>query len=165
MDLWLIRHAVAAGAEPDAPDDPRPLTESGRRKFKKAVRGLKRLGITFDRIAHSPKLRAADTAEILLPCLDADPEGREGTEVTELLAREPSPELMRFLEEKSAFTLALVGHQPWLGALASWLVTGDVAHEDRFPLEKGGAMHLIGEPRPAGMAIVASLSPKLLRKL
>ena len=40
LELYLVRHAVAAESGPDWPDDAaRPLTPDGASKFRKAVEG------------------------------------------------------------------------------------------------------------------------------
>ena len=61
--LWLLRHGEAepAGAGPDAE---RPLTERGRAQAQAAGRALLRLGVDFDAVYASPRLRALDTARL-----------------------------------------------------------------------------------------------------
>jgi phosphohistidine phosphatase len=61
--LWLLRHGDAepAGAGPDAG---RPLTERGRAQAQAAGRALVRLGVEFDAVYASPRLRALDTARL-----------------------------------------------------------------------------------------------------
>ena len=46
-------------------DPARPLTDDGRKSVENVGAHLARLGITFDRVFHSGKLRAQQTAEIL----------------------------------------------------------------------------------------------------
>lgn len=153
MDLFLIRHAIA---EDGADDAARPLSDEGAKKFSRAVRGLDALGLRFDRVLHSPKRRAVETAERLGPlAADAD------FEVTTLLAEPPSDELLSHLHGR---TVALVGHEPHLSALLAWLVVG-APDEGNFLLKKGGVAHLSGEPEPGGMQLVALYPPKTLREL
>jgi phosphohistidine phosphatase len=59
MDLYLIRHAIAEDGDDD---DARPLSAKGAKKFKQAVKGLRALGVRFDRVLHSPRRRAVETA-------------------------------------------------------------------------------------------------------
>jgi phosphohistidine phosphatase len=59
--LWLLRHAEAADG---VPDDERPLTERGILQAEAAGRALERLGTHIDACLTSPKLRAAQTAEL-----------------------------------------------------------------------------------------------------
>src|SRR5215216_1931675 len=110
MDLYIVRHAVAFGRDPDRwPDDSkRPLTPEGEEEFRVAARGLAQLASRVDAILSSPYLRAWRTAEILSE-LDSWP------------APEPSPVLEPTLPpEKAAFALedyadansvAVVGHR------------------------------------------------------
>jgi len=155
VKLYLIRHAIALEAAPGQSDDARPLSLEGIEKFKEVVRGLERLKVKFDRLYHSPKLRAVQTAELLVPLLEGE------TEVTPYLAGEPSPELLKTLQGSS---VALVGHEPWMSDLCAWLLTA--RQEGRsFPFKKGGVALLEGSPKPGGMKLLGFWPPKLLRRL
>ena len=70
MDLFLIRHAIAEERGEGLPDAERALTHKGRARFKLVVRSLARSGFRFDRVYHSPWLRAVQTAELLAPLND-----------------------------------------------------------------------------------------------
>src|SRR2546426_10063796 len=63
MRLLIIRHATAVprGA-PDMPDDERPLTKRGERRFRRAAQGLARLMKRPDTLPTSPPPRAPPTA-------------------------------------------------------------------------------------------------------
>jgi phosphohistidine phosphatase len=154
MQLFLVRHAIAAASAPERPDASRPLTAEGREKFSRAVRGARALGWRFDHIYHSPLTRAAQTAELLAPLLKGP--------MTALpdLARAPDEEMLAHIEGTK---VALVGHEPHLGALLSWLVTGDPGRGERFCFKKGGVALLVGEPRPGAMTLEGLVTPKLLR--
>lgn len=163
MQLTIIRHAIA---EPGADDAARPLTKKGRRRFERAVETLDELGVRFDRVLHSPKRRAVETAELLVPLLKA-PRGattsgeRTGELVsTPLLARAPGVELWALLDSER---LGVVGHEPHLSSLLSWLLTGE-ASGSAFELKKGGVAQLEGEPSPGGMKLKALFTPKVLRR-
>ncbi|HEY8376403.1 MAG TPA: phosphoglycerate mutase family protein [Nannocystis sp.] len=156
MLLYLVRHAIAAEPSPLRPDDLRPLTPAGERKFAAAVRGAARLGWRFDRCYHSPKLRAVQTAALLRPLV------RGPLQALPDLARPPDVELLAHLEGER---VALVGHQPFLGALIAWLTTGENGRGESFALKKGGFAVLTGAPRPGAMALRALVPPKLLRRL
>lgn len=151
MRLALIRHAIA---EEGDDDDARPLSKKGRKRFQDEVQALTALGLRFERVLHSPKLRAVQTAELLAALADA------GLEVTPLLARAPSEELIESLRGES---LALVGHEPHLSTLLAWLVTGDRALGARVELKKGAVALLEGEAKPGGMQLLALLPPRVLR--
>ena len=151
MELTLIRHAIA---EDGADDSARPLSKKGRKRFAQSVKTLRKLGLRFDRVLHSPKLRAAETAKLLSPLCEGE------LQATPLLAKEPGVELWELLEGER---LAVVGHEPHLSELMSWLVTGEASGAN-FDLKKGGVAQLEGEPGPAGMRLCTLLSPRVLRR-
>jgi len=62
MRLYLVQHGEAKREEEDPS---RPLTENGRREVEIVAKFLSEAGIKIDKILHSGKLRAAQTAEIL----------------------------------------------------------------------------------------------------
>ena len=66
MRVILLRHGIAHDrADPACPADPgRALTEEGRKKTRKAVRRLVRVGVQVTRIITSPYVRAKETADI-----------------------------------------------------------------------------------------------------
>ena len=137
-------------------DAARALTPQGVARFRRVVTGLQRLGVTLDRVYHSPKLRAARTAALLAPI------ARGESSATLNLSRTPARPL---LAELRGERVALVGHEPWLGMLAAWLVTGDRARGARFPLKKGGVIVLDGTLRAGAMRLVAALPPRTLRRV
>src|SRR5215469_6165377 len=65
--IYLVRHGIAVdhADRGDLPDDDRPLTAKGRRRFRRAARAFARMGETPDLLFTSPLIRAAQTAEIL----------------------------------------------------------------------------------------------------
>ena len=164
MDLLLIRHADAApknvAARPIARDAvrlldaSRPLTKHGRARLWRTVHGLERLSVSFDRIYHSPKLRSTETADALSSLLHGE------TIVTRLLCAPPGEALLREIHGEN---VAVVGHQPYLGALLALVVAGGIAL--RFGLEPSCVAWLRGDLRPGGMHVRALLSRRVLRAL
>jgi phosphohistidine phosphatase len=155
MELLLVRHAIAA---PGKRDDARPLTAEGREKFRREVDGLGRLGLRVDLLAHSPKLRAVETADLLVPLLSS----KGSTEVLSVLADPPGEPLLAWLAGAGE-CVALVGHQPWLGQLLAWLCTGEQKADASFELKKGGVALLTGTPSPGGMRLAWLLTPRMAR--
>ena len=130
--LYLVRHAIAEERGPEYPDDTkRPVSVRGRRRMKAAARGFAGLDPGVDMILTSPLVRAVQTAEILSREL-ADASLR----VCPSLAPEHPPEAVaQDLGRASAKgAIALVGHEPDLGALAAWLIGAKSA----LPFKKGG---------------------------
>ncbi len=157
MQLFLVRHAIAVPSAEDRPDAERPLTDEGRKRFAREVRGLDRLGVRLDRVLHSPWTRAVETAELLHRLLDGESLVEPG------LAREPDAELVAQLARGER--VAAVGHEPWMSELLALLVTGSKTHAERFRFKKGQVAWLEGEARPRGLVLVASLPPRVLRRL
>lgn len=156
MDLYLVRHAKAVPRSADMEDALRPLTPDGKKSFAVAVEGLARLGVTFDRLYHSPLLRAVETAELLIPLVHGE------SVSTVQLADDPSSALLR---ELSGRRVALVGHEPWMGELAAWLIHDDRSAADGFVVKKGGVIWLEGDPAPGKMLLRGFFPPKVLRAL
>lgn len=156
MELFLIRHGIAASGSAFRADAERPLTPQGRKRFAQAVMGLQQLGVRLDRLYHSPWLRAVETAALLRPVLQGE------AVCSAALARPPSQDL---LQEVVGTRVALVGHQPWLGELVHWLVIGGQSDGSAFAFKRGGVAWLEGQPQPGRMALRAFLPPKVLRGL
>lgn len=167
MELLVIRHGVAedreAFAESGQDDSLRPLTKEGRLKMEHVAKGLRRTVRSLDVIATSPFKRAEQTAKIVarsyghgeLEHLDAlTPDGTQRAFMTWLRGHANSDRV------------AVVGHDPHLPVLVSWLVTGE-AIDGRFRLRKGGAclLEIDGQPRAGKAIMLWSLTPSLLRRL
>jgi phosphohistidine phosphatase len=131
MHLYLIRHAQAEEPTQALLDADRKLTVKGLDQAKSLKKSLGLLEVRFDCLISSPWRRARQTASAL--------EGVSDTlEVSELLAASPSQALLRLIAEKSEnlTSLALVGHQPWMGVLTSQLLLGDSSHAAVFEYKK-----------------------------
>ena len=164
MQLYLVRHAIAEVVTASGSDADRALTDEGRDKMTRAVRGLVEIGVTFDRILTSPLRRAKETAEILA-------EGLGGVEigVAPELAAGASPQ--NVLDAAGAHAeadgLALVGHQPDLGQLASVLLSGSPS-TCPLPFRKGAVACFEGEIVAGGrhrMELEWFVTPKQLRAI
>ena len=154
MQLFVIRHGIAAEAKPGQADAERALTKDGRKKLKAVVKGMRALGWRFDRVVSSPWTRAIQTAELI---------GKREPMLTELLAQPPRSDLLSFFAT-AGDRLAIVGHEPWLSELVAWLAFGDTRHHDSIDLKKSSVTVLDGPPIPGGMVIHALLPPIVLAK-
>lgn len=140
MQLFLIRHAHA---EDGAPDALRPLSKRGRQQTRRLARFLRQCGdFAPEEIWHSPLLRAHETAALL----GRGARVRAPRQEVAGLAPEDSPALLARRLAQESRTLALVGHEPHLSALASLLVAG-AAEPARFAMKKGAALALEGTGR------------------
>jgi len=73
MLLHLLRHADAGDPEAwTGPDAARPLSEKGRKQSKRLGEHLSSLGFDTEVVITSPKVRAAQTAEIVAGLIDAE---------------------------------------------------------------------------------------------
>ena len=136
--IYLVRHGIAG--DPDAwkgPDDSRPLTGKGRRRFRETARAFVKLGDRVDLLCTSPLVRAVQTAEILADAIDLD-------EVYVLEEVRPDVPVQRLLErvaELDAKRVALAGHDPQLSGVAAALGNVEPARID-FP--KGAIIRFDG---------------------
>lgn len=166
MELLVIRHAIAMEREEYAltgrPDSDRPLTDTGRRRMRRNARGLQRISPHPDLIATSPWLRAADTARVVAETL-----GVERMETVDAMLPDRHPrELAEWLNERGDLaTVAVVGHEPHLGEVVTWLMSGNPGTHVEF--KKGGACLLRIDGRvDAGSAMLQwHLTPAQLRAL
>jgi phosphohistidine phosphatase len=116
--VYLIQHGEAKPPEPDA--EP-VLTENGRRDVEKTADFLRPLGITLDAVWHSVKTRAQQTAEIFASAVST----QNGVQQRDGLKPNDPVAPVKHAIEQAAGDLMIVGHLPFLGKLASLLVTGD----------------------------------------
>jgi phosphohistidine phosphatase len=166
MQLLVIRHAIAEDredfAESGKPDSDRPLTAFGKRRMRRNARGLRRVAPTIDVLASSPFRRAIETARIV-------GDAYEVKEIEELAALTPERaprELVTWLARNDAdATVAVVGHEPHVSLLVTWLLTGDST--PRVAFKKGGVCLLEIEGKPAAGTATMQwlLTPAQLRTL
>lgn len=162
VELYIVRHAIAAERGPAWPDDTkRPLTERGIERFKEAVDGLVWLDVQLDVIFTSPLVRARQTAEYLGAGLPAKPPVR----IADTLAPgHPPAQVMAQVarEARSKTRVAVVGHEPDLGELAAWVL----GTKRPIPFRKGGAARIDMDGLSGrGGSLAWLLTPKILRKL
>jgi phosphohistidine phosphatase len=160
--LYLVRHAIAAERGPAWPDDTkRPLTRRGIARMRQAVGGLRALDVRLRVIATSPLVRAEQTARLLADGLDGEPE----VVIVPALAPGYGPEAVAeaLIALGDAESIAIVGHEPDLGAFAGWLLRA--THAPAF--RKGGVccVDLHGPPGAGAAALVWMATPRMLRAL
>jgi phosphohistidine phosphatase len=160
VELYLIRHGIAAERGDAYPDDSkRPLTNEGISRLKQIAAGLSRLGVSFDQILTSPLTRAKQTADVFA----AEVDGKPPISVAQSLA--PGGKFPALIDDLSKYSrrsrIALVGHEPDLGQLAARLVGA------RAPLEfkKGGVARIdVDSLPPTGPGHLRWFAtPKMLR--
>jgi phosphohistidine phosphatase len=164
MTLYLVRHAYAGHADPAQwPDDAaRPLTEDGRRRFRAAARGLRRIAPEVELVLSSGYSRAWGTAELLHE-VAGWPEPRECRALEAEQSASSALDVLRGREER---TVAVVGHEPCLSTLAS-LLCADSEHWLRLQLKKGAvaAVRVDGDVEAGAGCLLWAVPPKILRAL
>ncbi|HEX4925245.1 MAG TPA: histidine phosphatase family protein [Bdellovibrionales bacterium] len=129
MKLLVVRHARAEErdefAEKSSNDDLRPLTKEGGEIMRSIAPRLREWCGAPDMLVSSPLVRAVQTAEIL-----AEEFGFEKIIQTSTLAPDEAPlEFVRWLARTAKNDdpdfICIVGHEPHLGSLISYLLTGE----------------------------------------
>jgi len=162
LELYLIRHGVAAERGDDYPDDSkRPLTNAGISRLRKEAKALDELGVAFDHIISSPLVRTRQTADIFAESLKSKP----SLSLSDALA--PAGTSTAVIQELAKYMrkgrIAVVGHEPNIGELAGRLIGA------RMPLEfKKGAICRIDfevfPPKGIGQ-LRWFVTPRMLREI
>jgi phosphohistidine phosphatase len=120
-EIYLIRHGVAEERGEKWPDDSkRPLTDDGMSRLRKSIRGLSRLGVSFDVVLTSSLVRAKQTAEIAAGGVSPRP---SIVTVDSLAPDGTFAAVVADLEKHAKKTrIALVGHEPNIGEIAARLI-------------------------------------------
>ncbi|MEY4615700.1 MAG: hypothetical protein RJB66_660 [Pseudomonadota bacterium] len=165
MELFLVRHAIAEDRKTfileSLDDSLRPLTKDGKKKFRRSAKKIRDLIGAVDFIICSPFLRAQETALILKGFY---PKTRQ-LSCDALMPNGKPEEFLRWYRSnviKNAKKVILVGHEPQLSILASWLIFG--SRESRITLKKGGALAIeTSQSFDAKSAkLIWAVSPKVL---
>lgn len=167
MNLYLMRHGIALAADQSGTeaDRARPLTPKGTKRMRRAAKGLKRLGISFDALLTSPLVRARQTSEIVADSLGLEsrleeiPELAPDSSVERLIAS-----LNRFHDREN---LLLVGHNPLISDAFAFFATGKKESSLEIELKKGGLcrIEIDGLPPSSSGTLHWFLTPKQLRLL
>ncbi len=165
MDIYLLRHGTAAplGRDNSFRDERRELTAEGIQKTQQAARGLLRLGISFDLIVSSPLVRAQQTAGIVAeevkfaePIAEWDELSPEGS---------VEPVMKRLAACRDRNSVLLVGHQPSMGSLAAYLISGNTRVS--LPFKKGAVLSVRVTEIPPQLfgEILWMLPSRMLRRI
>lgn len=161
MEVILMRHGRAAERGAFAGrDEERPLTDDGIRRLRRALPGLLSIVPHLDRVVSSPLLRAWQTAAVV-----ADGYSLPLEELPALAPGSGPEVLTEWLARQSDGMLLLVGHEPDLGRLASWYLTG--SDESFLPMKKGAIclLHFEGKPAAAQGELRMLFTSGQLRRL
>jgi phosphohistidine phosphatase len=148
MNLYLVRHGIAedpADASLNGRSDPeRRLTAFGLEQAAAVAAAFGRRVSSVGQIVHSPYVRARETAELFAKEVRAEVEEasafRPGDDPVEC------SELVGELVGRSG-SLLLVSHEPFLGRLASYLISGKFEVDLTFSQASVAALEWAGPGR------------------
>lgn len=154
MKLFLVQHGEACAKEVD-PD--RPLTDQGRADVGRLADFLLKAGLRAERVIHSGKLRARQTAERLG---DAIAPG-VALEESGLINPNDNPKAFDWQSESWDRDTLVVGHLPFMARLVSHLVLGE---EDR-PVSafQPGSVVCLEHDEDARWLVAWMIRPELFR--
>jgi phosphohistidine phosphatase len=146
MEIYILRHGIAAAAQKGAADSERPLTEEGKQKLGAVLERAAGAGVKPSVILTSPYRRARETADIAAKALKCNK-----VVDTEALTPGHTPEDVwkAIRQQKSMDVVLLAGHDPLLSQTVAFLLG---APDLQVDLKKGAMVRvdqetLRGEPR------------------
>lgn len=161
MRLLIVRHAIAVPhGTPEVPEEKRPLTPRGQKRFRAAALGLAQICRRPDVLLTSPLVRARQTADIA-----AEAWGNIEPQEENALAGGSFAQIAAVVDKLADRKLvALFGHEPDVSGLVATLLGTDAS--ERLTFKKGGAALLDVPGRLAdGAALVWYAPPRVLRSI
>lgn len=153
MKLILVQHGEACAKDVD-PE--RPLTDRGEQDADRLAAFLRQAGVRADRVIHSGKLRARQTAARLAEAIAPG----VALEVSGLLNPNDNPRAFDWQSESWDRDTLIVGHLPFMARLVSHLILSD----DRLPLVayQPGTAVCIEHDGDSGWRLAWMVRPELL---
>lgn len=118
MKLYLVQHGEACGKEVD-PE--RPLTDQGQADIDRLAAFVQQAGVRVERVIHSGKLRARQTAERLASTIAIGVE----LEISDLINPNDEPRAFDGYSKSGQGDTLVVGHLPFMAKLVSYLLVED----------------------------------------
>ncbi len=154
MELYLMQHGLCLS---EAEDPRKPLSPEGRKGIETSARALAKMGLSFDLILTSDKLRAKETAEIIAKGVGYQGKIQEHQALKPLA---PPEEALGVLKDYQAEKVLIVGHLPSLARIASYLLGGEKGVRIRF--KNGGLVALETDLSPGEAELICVLTPEQL---
>ena len=161
MILVLMRHGIA---EDTTPDETRALTAKGGKRVRQVAKVMGRFGLWPDLILTSFRLRAIQTAELVVDTLDLDLKPVCIPEIDLFVAWK---DFARAINEQAEHldpdsVILCVGHQTQIGCMATMAMLGN---EGGMPMRKAGVMAFTFEgPIEAGLGeLYFAMTPRWAR--
>ena len=152
MALYIVQHGISL---PTEVDPEKGLSPQGREQVERIAGVAENYGVRVDRIDHSGKKRARQTAEIMAASLKP----RYGCQAITGIG--PLDDVAAFAPcvDFAADTM-IVGHLPFLQKLTTFLITGSLS-PIVFKLQNGGILCLDYMNDSASVAIKWALMPEV----
>ena len=155
MKLYLVQHGEACSKEINLD---RPLTDQGKTDIERLAALLKQAGIRVERVIHSGKLRAEQTAEHLAKAIAPGVE----LETSGLINPNDNPKAFDWQSESWDTDTLIAGHLPFMAKLVSHLVIED---ENRpITAFQPGSVVCLEQNNDAHWQINWMIRPELLRQ-
>ncbi|WP_319584624.1 histidine phosphatase family protein [uncultured Pseudodesulfovibrio sp.] len=159
MLIHLMQHGACL---PKEVNSSQPLSPVGREQVEKTARSAAMLGLRFELVVASSKVRSLQTAEIMASKTGYPVDRIVVSDAVKAMA--PTAETLKFiLDYEGLDSMLIVGHLPSLGLLASALLSPgknvDIRVENgglmQFNFEPGKAATLNWAMTPAQLAVMA----------
>lgn len=113
--VYLVQHGAAL---PKDVDEERPLSDLGSKETQRLAETLKKQNIRVNKIVHSGKLRAMQTASIFSNVLNV-------SHISEVTGLKPNDDPDVLIQQMTDDAVMFVGHLPNLQNVVSRLVSGN----------------------------------------
>jgi phosphohistidine phosphatase len=160
MEIYILRHGLAAEAHAGMRDADRPLTAEGAKKLLPVLRRARAIDVKPPVILTSPYRRAQETAKVAAEAL----RGASKLVESRALTPESSPEAVwdEIRNHKSDPQIMIVGHEPLLSSVYAYLLGAALVQidvkkgslgrvdVDRFTGQPRGVLRWLIHPKLAG---------------
>ncbi len=153
MKLYLVQHGEACTKEQDPQ---RPLTADGMADVEHLAESMRAAGVRVQRVIHSGKLRARQTAEKLAKTMAPGVE----LETSGLMNPNDNPAAFDWQSESWDKDTLLVGHLPFMAKMVTQLTAGG---EHVLVDYRPGTMVCLQREEDDGWTIQWMLRPELLK--
>lgn len=136
MLIHLMQHGTCL---PKELDPNQPLSPVGREQIEKSAQAARTLGLQFELVIASPKVRSLQTAEIMAEYTGYPTSRIQVTEAVKAMA--PAKDTLAFVREYDGLdSILIAGHLPSLSSVASQLLTQ--GNKLEIAIENGGLMQI-----------------------
>ena len=116
ISVYFVQHGAALAKDID---EKRPLSDTGAAETRQIASQLRDQGVAIQKIVHSGKLRALQTALIFSEILDVD-------NISELTGMKPNDAPQDLIKQITEDSVMYIGHLPNIQNVVSSLITSDI---------------------------------------